>query len=264
VDAKGTIRDSIDAADTATTDRADGPARKRPGLTVLEDVERRAPAVGGHRTRASTSEQSTLPELFQAQAERTPGAVAVVCGDIAMSYRELDAASNRLAGELRRRGVEPCSRVAVLLDRSPELVVALLAVLKSGSAYVPLDPAYPAGRLQYLFENSRPAALITRASLSGRVECEAIPVVAVDSQALLIAKQSAEPPAWAPSPADPAYVIYTSGSTGRPKGVAIHRAGQPPCADVRQPGLPSRIRWYRHHDLPSILRRWKAPRLKWR
>ena len=114
-------------------------------LTAVDEVERREPAVEGNRASSSTPEHSTLPQLFQAQARRTPDAVAVVCGEFGMSYRELDAASNRLARELRRRGVEPHSRVAVFLDRSHELVVALLAVLKSGSAYVPLDPAYPCG-----------------------------------------------------------------------------------------------------------------------
>jgi len=220
VDAKATIRDSDDASDTATTDRVE-PARE------------------GNRTVARHPEHLTLPRLFQAQAERTPEAIAVTCGELGMSYRELDAASNRLAQELRRRGVGPHSRVAVFLDRSHELVVALLAVLKSGSAYVPLDPAYPSERLQYMLENSRPAALITRASLRGRLACEATRVIAVDSLALLIDKPNAKPPAPGPSPADPAYVIYTSGSTGRPKGVAIHHRALANllCAMRLQPGL---------------------------
>ena len=221
MDAKGTIGDSIDATDTATADRVD------------------EPALEGKHTSESTPERLTLPQLFQAQAERTPEAIAVICGELGMSYRELDAASNRLARELRRRGVEPHSRVAVLLDRSHEMVVSLLAVLKSGSAYVPLDPAYPSERLQYMLENSRPAALITRASLQGRLACEAIQVVAVDSLALLVAEQNAEPPTPVASPADPAYVIYTSGSTGRPKGVAIHHCALANllCAMRLRPGL---------------------------
>src|SRR4029077_20802337 len=115
-------------------------------------------------------------------------------------------------------------------------------ILKSGSAYVPLDPAYPSERLQYMLENSRPAALITRASLRERLACEAMQVIAVDSLALLVAEQSAEPPAPAPSPSDAAYVIYTSGSTGRPKGVAIHHRALVNllCAMARQPGMTAR------------------------
>ena len=242
MDAQGTVRDRDDPADSATTDRVDAPAHKIPDLTVLDHTERRETVIEGSRAGAGYPAHLTLPQLFQAQAERTPEAIAVVCGELGMSYRELDAASNRLARALRRRGVAPHSRVAVFLDRSHDLVVALLAVLKSGSAYVPLDPTYPAERLQYLFENSRPAALITRASLRGRLVCEAIPVIAVDSLALLIAERDADPPAPAPLPSDAAYVIYTSGSTGRPKGVTIHHRALVNllCAMSRQPGMTVR------------------------
>ncbi len=215
------------------------PARKISSLTILDDIERRELIVENNRSSAIYPRHLTLPQLFEAQVKRTPDAVAVICGDRSMSYRELDIASNRLAHELRRRGVEPASRVAVILDRSPELMVALLAILKSGSAYIPLDPAYPTERLQYVFENSRPAAIITQASLRGRLLHEAMSVIVVDSQSLLIAEQSAEPLAPAAAPTDPAYVIYTSGSTGRPKGVAIHHRALVNllCAMWRQPGL---------------------------
>ena len=241
MDAGGTIRDSVGAG-TATADRVGESARRTSGSTVLDEIQRREPAVEGDRTVAGYPEHLTLPQLFQAQAERTPEAIAVVCGELGMSYRELDAESNRLARELRRRGVEPHSRVAVFLDRSHELVVALMAILKSGSAYVPLDPAYPSERLQYMLENSRPAALVTRASLRGRLACEAMRVITVDSLALLIAEQDAEPPAPAPSPSDAAYVIYTSGSTGRPKGVTIHHRALVNllCTMSRQPGMTAR------------------------
>ena len=215
------------------------PARGISSLTILDDIERHELVVENNRTGALYPKHLTLPQLFEAQARHTPEAVAVVCGERSMSYRELDIASNRLAHELRRRGVEPASRVAVFLDRSPELIVALLGILKSGSAYIPLDPAYPAERLQHVFENSRPAAIVTQASSSGRLPQEAMPVIVVDSESLLIAQQSAEPLPPAASPADPAYVIYTSGSTGRPKGVVIdHRAlVNLLCAMRRQPGL---------------------------
>jgi amino acid adenylation domain-containing protein len=218
---------------------AAAPARNISSLSILDEAERRALVVENNRTSAIYPKDSTLPQLFEAQAKRTPEALAVVCGEHSMSYRELDIASNRLAHELRRRGVEPGSRVAVFLDRSPELVVALLAILKSGSAYIPLDPAYPTERLQYVLVNSRPAAIITRASLRGRLVHEAMSEIVVDSHSPLIAKQSAEPLAPAALPTDPAYVIYTSGSTGRPKGVAIeHRAlVNLLCAMRRQPGL---------------------------
>jgi len=217
------------------------PARKISRLTILDDIERHELVVGNNFTSVIYPQHLTLPQLFETQAKRAPEAVAVVCGERSISYRELDIASNRLARELRKRGVEPNSRVAVFLDRSPELVVALLAILKSGSAYIPLDPTYPAERLQYVFENSRPAAIITRASLREVLMHVAMPVIVIDSQSLLIGKQSTEPLAPVASPTDPAYIMYTSGSTGRPKGVAIHHRGLVNllCAMRRQPGLTS-------------------------
>ena len=215
------------------------PAAKISGLPILSSIERHELIAANNRTRATYPEHLTVPQLFEAQARRTPDALAIVCGDRSMSYRDLDIASNKLARELRGRGVEPASRVAVFLDRSPELMVALLAVLKSGSAYIPLDATYPMERLQYVFENSRPAAIITRASLRERLVRESIAVVVVDSQSSLIEEQSAEPLAAVALPDDPAYIIYTSGSTGRPKGVAIHHRALVNLlyAIQRQPGL---------------------------
>lgn len=218
---------------------AAAPAHNISSLTILDEAERRALVVENNRTSVIYPKDLTLPQLFEAQAKRTPDALAVVCGERSMSYRELDMASNRLAHDLRGRGVEPGSRVAVFLNRSPELMVALLGILKSGGAYIPLEPTYPTERLRYVLENSRPAATITRASLQERLLQEAIPVIVIDSQSLLIATQSAEPLAPAASPTDPAYVIYTSGSTGQPKGVAIHHRALVNllCAMRRQPGL---------------------------
>jgi len=155
-----------------------------------------------------------------------------------MSYRALDIASYRLAHQLRRQGVKPGSRIAVLLDRSPELIVALLAVLKSGCAYIPLDPTYPRERLLYVLENARPEAIITREALRERLQHETL-VVLVDTQSSAIAAQSEEPLVTTALATDTAYVIYTSGSTGRPKGVAIdHRAViNLLCAMRSKPGL---------------------------
>jgi amino acid adenylation domain-containing protein len=215
------------------------PACKISSLTILDDSERRELVVENNCTSAIYPKHLTLPQLFETQARRSPESVAVVCGERSMSYGEVDIASNRLAHKLRKCGVAPASRVAVFVDRSPEMMVALLAILKSGSAYIPLDPIHPAERLQHVFENSRPAAIITRASLREQLAHVAMPVIEIDSQTFPIAKLSAEPPALTASPADPAYVIYTSGSTGRPKGVAIpHRAlVNLLCALRSQPGL---------------------------
>ncbi|MHB8455403.1 MAG: non-ribosomal peptide synthetase [Acidiferrobacterales bacterium] len=215
------------------------PSAKISSLSALDDIERYELVVEGNCTSEIYPQDLTLPQLFEIQASRVPEAVSVVCGGRSISYRELDIASNRLARELRERGVEANGRVAVFLDRSPEMVVAILAILKSGGAYIPLDPAYPAERLQYVFENSRPAAIVTRASLRDVLMHVSVPVIVIDSDACSIGKQSAAPLVPVAMPADLAYIMYTSGSTGRPKGVAIqHRAlVNLLCAMRRRPGL---------------------------
>lgn len=205
--------------------RTDQLAYRREGLTALDEAGRRALLVECNDTAARYPKDMTLPQLFAAQVNRTPDTIAVVCGEQKMTYRQLDVASNRLAHDLHRRGVAPATRIGVILDRSPDLIVALLAVLKSGSAYIPLDPAYPPERIAHVFENSQPAAIITRAVLAARLPSRDVPVIRVDADAAEIGRQSDQPPHRWPSPDDLAYVIYTSGSTGRPKGVQIqHRA----------------------------------------
>lgn len=193
-------------------------------LRMLDDAEERRLIVHCNRTAAPYPRHMTLPQLFMTQAEHTPTAIAVVCGTHSMTYQELDVASNRLAQLLQKRGLAPATRIGVFLNRSTDLLVAVLGVLKSGSAYIPLDPLYPAERLAHVFDNSRPAAVITRASLRSRLELDETPAIVVDAEPELSSAQST-PLSQAPQPSDPAYLIYTSGSTGRPKGVQIgHRA----------------------------------------
>ncbi|MEO8224219.1 MAG: amino acid adenylation domain-containing protein, partial [Gammaproteobacteria bacterium] len=184
----------------------------------------------------------TLVGLFAAQAAQTPDATVVICGGSKLSFGELDAASSRLAGALLERGLAPATRIAVILDRSPDLIVALLAVLKAGSAYIPLDPAYPAERLAHVFGNSRPAAVITRESLAATLPLGQLPVIRLDTDALSSARHGGAGPFPGPLPDDLAYIMYTSGSTGRPKGVQIrHRALVNLLWSLRtEPGLTSR------------------------
>ncbi|MER7756433.1 amino acid adenylation domain-containing protein [Kitasatospora sp. NPDC097643] len=181
---------------------------------------------------------ATLPELFEAQAARTPDATAVVLGDRRLSYAELNRAANRLARLLLAEGAGPERFVALALPRSPEMVVALLAVLKAGAAYVPLDPAYPADRLAYTVEDARPALLLTSAEAVRQLAAPLLSGPLADTPRLVIdapeaVDQLSAQPDTDPTDADrpaalspdaPAYVIYTSGSTGRPKGVVVpHR-----------------------------------------
>ncbi|MDX3187036.1 non-ribosomal peptide synthase/polyketide synthase [Streptomyces sp. MN03-5084-2B] len=164
--------------------------------------------------------EATLPQLFEAQAARTPDAVAVVCEDRSLTYAELDAQADRLARVLVDRGAGPERFVAVSLPRTERILVALLGVLKSGAAYLPVDPAYPADRQELILDDAAPALLLTP---DGRGP-GSVPALAFDDPALLDGRESG-PLARATNPDHPAYVIHTSGSTGRPKGVVVaHRS----------------------------------------
>ncbi|GIH27655.1 hypothetical protein Aph01nite_59650 [Acrocarpospora phusangensis] len=162
-------------------------------------------------------------ELFERQAARTPGAIAVRMlrsGAPGLTYAELGARADRLAGRLRALGVGPGRRVAVLLPRTPDLLVAFLAVWKAGGAYVPLDPAFPAARLRFLADDSRALAVVTEPGLLSLAGELGPPPVLVDGLA-----PEAEAPPCPVSPEDLCYVIYTSGSTGTPKGVLVEHRG---------------------------------------
>jgi amino acid adenylation domain-containing protein len=160
----------------------------------------------------------SLVALFEEQVDRRPDAPAVSLGAELLTYRELDERANRLARHLLANGVRPGDRVALGLERSLEMVVALLGVLKAGAAYVPLDPAYPAERLAFALEDSGAALVVTAGDLAGQLPVRAL---LLDREADAIARQSTARPGLAIDPEMPAYVIYTSGSTGRPKGVVV-------------------------------------------
>jgi amino acid adenylation domain-containing protein len=179
-----------------------------------------------NQTRQDYGPLDCLHELVAEQARRTPGATALVAEGESLTYAELMERARLLAAHLIRLGIGFEGRVALLLDRGPEAVTAILAVLEAGGAYVPLDPDHPAERLGFLIADSRPAALITVSSLLARVPGIAVPVVCLDRDAAAIA--AADLRALSPARVTPdslAYVIYTSGSTGTPKGVMVsHRA----------------------------------------
>ncbi|MCC7053620.1 MAG: amino acid adenylation domain-containing protein [Gemmatimonadaceae bacterium] len=180
--------------------------------------------------------------LVEAQVMQTPAAVAVTFEGQSLSYAELDRRANRLAHHLRAAGAGRDRLVGLCLDRSPDLLVGLLAILKCGAGYVPLDPNYPSDRLQFMATDAALSALVTETHLAGDLHRLAPVVVRIDADADAIAARPATPLEPSPSdagPDDTAYVIYTSGSTGRPKGVLVpHRAVVNLLASVRrEPGL---------------------------
>ncbi|WP_224360638.1 non-ribosomal peptide synthetase [Hyalangium versicolor] len=166
-----------------------------------------------------------LHELFVAQARRTPQAIAAVSGRERLTYAELDKRSTQLAGRLRALGAGPEERIGVCLRRDTGLVTALLAILKAGAAYVPLDPAYPAERLRFTLEDAGARLTLTQSAYASLLRGTASRLIELDSEDWEAAGPDATPLPSGLSPSHLAYVIYTSGSTGRPKGVAIeHRS----------------------------------------
>ncbi|MEU5832868.1 amino acid adenylation domain-containing protein [Streptomyces diacarni] len=178
---------------------------------------------------------TTLIGPIEAQAARTPQATALVYGSTTLSYAQLDARANRLARHLQTRGAGVGTVVAVSVPRSAELVVALLAVLKTGAAYLPLDPDYPAARLALMLEDAAPVCAVTDHAKRLPASCGTPLVALTDLDETALACYPPVPPARPLTPAHPAYVLYTSGSTGRPKGVVVpHRA------------IDNRLRWMQH------------------
>ncbi|WP_432253562.1 amino acid adenylation domain-containing protein [Streptomyces sp. HNM1019] len=175
---------------------------------------------------------TTLIGPIEARANRTPEAVALVHDGTSLTYAELNARANRLARHLQGLGARPGALVAVSVPRSVELIVALLAVLKAGAAYLPLDPDYPGQRLTYMLRDAAPVCAVT--DREGRLPGDAgTPLVVLDG--LDLAGDPGVNPGRALTPAHPAYVIYTSGSTGRPKGVVVPHSA-----------IDNRLRWMQH------------------
>ncbi|MCV4291521.1 amino acid adenylation domain-containing protein, partial [Pseudomonas capsici] len=193
------------------------------GLSILPETERQQLLHVFNATAAEYPLDQTVHGLFEAQVERTPDAVALVSGDEQLSYAELNQRANRLAHHLRSQGVQPDSRVGICVERGTDMVVGLLAILKAGGGYVPLDPAYPAERIAYMLEDSAPAAVLAQSSTLELVSAAGVPVINLD-EVTWQDQSVSNPQIEGLTPAHLAYVIYTSGSTGLPKGVMIeHR-----------------------------------------
>jgi amino acid adenylation domain-containing protein len=234
---RGTLVYAAALFDDATVERLAGhyvrllraavadPAARVSALPMLGEDELRRVTVELNDTDRPYPTHQVVTDLVEEQARRTPDAPALVFGDESLTYAELNARANRIAHHLRSLGVGPETMVGVCLERGPDLVAALLAVLKSGGAYLPLDPAYPAERIRQFLDDARAAVVLTHSSLAPRLPATAARVVRMDEEAQAINARPAGDPARIAEPENLAYVIYTSGSTGRPKGVQIeHRS----------------------------------------
>ncbi|MDN3358646.1 non-ribosomal peptide synthetase [Actinomadura sp. DC4] len=231
----GVLDYSADLFDRATAERlaarlvrvldavAADPSLRARRVPVLSEAEREQVLSAWNAT-AVPVEDATIAVRFEARAAERPDAVAVTFEDTELSYAELDAAANRLARHLVARGVGPEQVVAVAMPRSAGLVVALLAVLKAGAAYLPVDPEYPAARVAFMLADADPVAVVCTAETGRRLPEGPTPCVVLDDPAqagTIAAYPPASPGGGAHRPRHPAYVIYTSGSTGTPKGVLI-------------------------------------------
>ncbi|WP_437756712.1 amino acid adenylation domain-containing protein [Sorangium sp. So ce1389] len=215
-----------------------GPDRRISDLPILDRAERAQCLVAWNETRVEHAGPGTAPALFEAQVERTPDAIAARFEGQSLTYRALDARANQLAAHLAGLGVGQGTLVAVFLDRSLDLLVALLAIQKAGGAYVPMDPSYPHDRLAFMLEDSGAPVVLTEERLASALPPSAATLVVLDRERAAIEAAPAERPRGAQA-ADRAYVLYTSGSTGKPKGVQVtHRAlGNFLLSMAREPGL---------------------------
>jgi amino acid adenylation domain-containing protein len=201
------------------------PARPQSALPLSTEAERRQLVVEWNETTTAYPRDSTVHQVVAAQAARTPDALAVICPDKRLSYRALNRQANQLAHYLRKQGVGPDVLVGVCVERSPEMVIALLGILKAGGAYLPLDPAYPAERLAFMLQDTQAPVLLTQRHLLERLPVHGARVVCPDTDWAAIAQESETDPVGGATAEHLAYVMYTSGSTGQPKGVEIRHRG---------------------------------------
>ncbi|HJP91741.1 MAG TPA: amino acid adenylation domain-containing protein [Pyrinomonadaceae bacterium] len=222
---EATIRSMLGHFQQLLEEIATHPEQRVVDLELLTDVERVQMLREWNNTRTTYAQQCCVHELFESQVEHTPESVAVSFQGGQLTYRELNTRANQLARSLRRLGVGPETLVAICMERSAEMVVAVLGVLKAGGAYVPLDHSYPQDRLSFMLDDSRAAVLLTQQALLRDLPESKALTLCIDRDWDLIKGESTENPARITTARNLAYLIYTSGSTGRPKGVMIEHRG---------------------------------------
>ncbi|MFY2561145.1 amino acid adenylation domain-containing protein [Corallococcus terminator] len=195
-------------------------------LPLLSDTERRQLLVDWNATSTDFPRRQCIHELFSAQASATPDALALRFGDDSLTYAQLEAQANQLAWHLQSLGVVPDTLVGLYLERSPSLIVSMLACLKAGGAYLPLDTSYPPERLALMLRDSRAPLLITSRALSQSLSLPSdVRLLELEAESSAISQLPTHAPDSAATPANLAYAIYTSGSTGQPKGIAVPHLG---------------------------------------
>ncbi len=206
------VESAIDNPDAAVAD-----------LEMLTDRERRQ--LLENNARSEYAYDSCMQELFTSQVERTPDAIAAVYENYSLTYDGLNRRANQLAHRLRKEGVGPEALVPFCVDRSLEVVVGLLGILKAGAAYVPVDPAYPVERLAFMLQDARAAVLVTKEKFAATFADQEIKRISLDADLEDLCQESEEDISSGAAAENMAYVIYTSGSTGKPKGVMVeHRS----------------------------------------
>jgi amino acid adenylation domain-containing protein len=210
-------------------------------ITLMAEEERQKVLFAWNDTSLQYAQDSCLPQVFETQAARTPESPAVLFDETRLTYGELNERANKLASYLRRLGAGAESRVGICVERSPEMVVGLLGILKAGAAYVPLDPAYPSERLGFILDDAEVSLLLTQENTLGALPGYRGRIIRLDTDWETIAQESDANPPGQIIGDNLAYVIYTSGSTGKPKGVQIsHRALMNFLTSMQQtPGITS-------------------------
>ena len=221
----GEIRLLCERLHTILESAANAPETPVSGLQVLGPVERRKVIVEFNTKVSHASSELCIHELFEQQAEKTPDVLAIIAPADQMTYRDLNRRANQLARYLQRHGTGVESRVAILMERSLDMFVAVMAVVKAGAAYVPLDPRHPLDRISHVLTDASPAVLLTQRHLAGNLPVWSGKTICIDEHSELIAREGETNPSVPLVPECLVYLIYTSGSTGAPKGSMItHRA----------------------------------------
>ncbi|QWY63704.1 non-ribosomal peptide synthetase (plasmid) [Mycobacterium avium subsp. hominissuis] len=257
----GTVAALVDRIERVLLAMIDDPSRRLSSVDMLAlDEHERLDEFGNRAVLARAADGGSIPELFAAQVIRTPDAVALSCGPNSWTYRELNLASNRLAHLLIGHGAAPGRSVALMFGRSAEAIVAILAVLKSRAAYLPIDPAVPDERIEFVLGDAAPVAAVTTAELTSRFDGHALTVIDVADPRI-----TARPDAGLPLPsgADIAHIVYTSGTTGVPKGVATTHHNVTQLLESLHLGLPSGpgqvwSQWYSYAFDASVEEIWGA------